>query len=196
MYILAINGSHRKNGNTKILLEEVLASCKKAGAETEVVQLADTKIEYCAAHESDFCKNKGCVYKDGADEILDKMLKAKAIIVGSPVYMGTVSGRLKTFMDRTVILRRKGFALKNKVGAAVAVGGYQGGGQEYTIRDIHNFFLIHSMTVVSDGIDTAHFGVAGVGGGIGDVKDDKHSLNVSRNLGNRIVEELKLRGEK
>lgn len=30
MKILAINGSYRKNGNTKILLEEVLKECKRA----------------------------------------------------------------------------------------------------------------------------------------------------------------------
>ncbi|MDD3646932.1 MAG: flavodoxin family protein [Candidatus Dojkabacteria bacterium] len=193
MKILAINGSHRKGGNTEILLKEALGSCQKAGAEIELIQLADMKIEYCAAHGSDFCKNEGCIYKDGLEEIFGKMVESGAIIVGSPVYMGSVTGKLKTFMDRSVILRRKNFSLKNKVGAAVAVGGCQGGGQEYVIRDIHNFFLIHSMTVVSDGVDTAHFGVTGVGGGVGDVRKDKAALEVARNLGKRVVEELRLR---
>lgn len=193
MKILAINGSHRKDGNTKILLERVLKSCKATGAETNLIQLADKKLEFCAVHSSDFCKTKGCPYKDDVNDIFDEMESTDAIVLASPVYFGSVTAKLKTLMDRTLRLRRRNFALKNKVGAAVAVGGYQGGGQEYVIRDIHNFFLIHSMTVVSDGVDTAHFGVAGVGGGVGDVRKDGHALKVAENLGKRVVEELSLR---
>src|SRR6056297_1910671 len=38
MYALAINGSPRKNGNTGILLQEVLTPLSRAGWETELVQ--------------------------------------------------------------------------------------------------------------------------------------------------------------
>lgn len=194
MKVLAINGSHRKNGNTKVLLEEVLKEGKKAKADCKLLDLADYDIKYCQAHERSFCREKGCVYEDGVGEILKEMEKADAIIIGSPVYMGTITGKLKAFMDRSSILRRKDFRLSGKVGAAVAVGGAQGGGQEYTIAAIHQFFLIHNMTVVCDGKPNAHFGVVAVASGAGDVKEkDKGAIEVAKSLAERVMEELKLR---
>lgn len=195
MKVLAINGSHRKDGNTKILLDEVLNECKKEGAECELVQLAYLKIEYCQAHDSSFCREKGCVFKDDLPGVLEKMVKADAIIIGSPVYLGSVSSRLKAFMDRSVILRRRNFSLSAKVGAGIAVGGAQGGGQEFTLSAIHNFFLIHDMTVVSDGIDTAHFGVVSVADGAEGAKDDQLAIEMAYNLGKRVIKELKLRNK-
>jgi multimeric flavodoxin WrbA len=193
MKILAISGSHRKGGNTKILLEEALQLCEKEGVETELIELAGMDIKYCAGHDSSFCREKGCIYDDGVEEILKKMEEADAIIIGSPVYLATISSKLKSFMDRTVRLRRKDFALSKKVGAAVAVGAVQGGGQEYTLSSIHNYMLGQDMTVVSDGIDTAHFGVVAIAKDPGDVKDDEHGMMLARNLGKRVVKELKLR---
>ncbi|MFC1780248.1 flavodoxin family protein [Patescibacteria group bacterium] len=193
MKILAISGSHRKGGNTKILLNEVLKECKKAGAEVELVELAGIDIKYCQGHDSSFCREKGCIYNDEGGEVLEKMEKADTIIIGSPVYLGTVTSKLKALIDRSVILRRKGFKLEYKIGAAVAVGGYHGGGQEITLLTINNFFGIHNMTIVPDGKDKSHFGVAAVGGEVGDVKSDKHGMQLARNIGKRIIEELRLR---
>jgi multimeric flavodoxin WrbA len=193
MKILAISGSHRKGGNTKILLEEALKQCEKMGAETELIELAVIDVKYCQGHDSTFCREKGCVYDDGVEKILNKMEEADAIIIGSSVYLGTVTSKLKALMDRSVILRRKGFKLEYKVGAAVAVGAYHGGGQEITLLTINNFFGIHNMTIVPDGKDKSHFGVAAVGGTIGEVKGDKYGIQLARNLGKRVVEELRLR---
>ena len=80
---------------------------------------------------------------------------ADAILVLSPVYFGILSGQLKCMFDRTLMLRRKDFALKGKVGAAGAVGRSRNGGQEHTISTIHTWMHIHGMIVVGDG---NHFG--------------------------------------
>jgi multimeric flavodoxin WrbA len=192
MKILFINGSHRKNGSTKALLNETLSECKKSGVDCSFVDLADYEIKYCQAHDSEFCKTKGCVYKDGIEKILKQMEKADAIIIGSPVYMGSVTGKLKAFMDRTVILRRKDFRLSQKVGAAVAVGKVQGGGQEHTLSCIHHFLLGHDMTVVPDGKDTSHYGVVA----ISSYENDIYALKTAKNLARRVIEEIMLRGKK
>jgi len=189
--IIAINGSHKNNGNTKILLEEVRKEFNEVNADFEEIDLADLDISYCQAHSREFCREKGCVYKDGVDKVLNKMIRADAIIVGSPVYMGSLSGKLKALIDRTVILRRKDFLLRKKVGAAIVVGAAQGGGQECTLRSIHDFMLVQDMTIVSDGKGSSHFGVVGVAGEAGEIKSDKYALETAKNLARRIIEELK-----
>ena len=42
----------------------------------------------------------------------------------------------------------KGSKLKNKVGGGIAVGLGRSGGQETTLRTMHDFFLTHDMIVV------------------------------------------------
>jgi multimeric flavodoxin WrbA len=62
---------------------------------------------------------------DSMKEIYEKMRVADGIIVAAPVYMGNYPAQLKALFDRSVLLRRNDFALKNKVGAALSVGGVQ-----------------------------------------------------------------------
>ena len=69
-------------------------------------------------------------YKKGGLTILEKMIKAHGLIIGSPTYFASISGKLKALFDRTLPLRRDNFKLKGKVGGAIAVGGSRNGGQE------------------------------------------------------------------
>ena len=91
MKVLAINGSPRKNGNTALLLHEVLAPLSEAGWEVETVQLGGKKIQGCRGCEK--CaelKNGRCVFdNDMLNELLQKMLAADAMILGRPVISRT-----------------------------------------------------------------------------------------------------------
>lgn len=80
------------------------------------------------------------------------------LLLGSPVYMGSMSSQLKAFLDRSVVFRRNGFLFQDKPAAAIAVGGSRNGGQELTIQAIHAALLIHDMIIVGDGQPGAHFG--------------------------------------
>ena len=84
------------------------------------------------------------------NRIYEILESADGLIVSSPVYFGTLSGQLKMLFDRTLLLRRNGFLLKDKIGAALAVGASRNGGQEYTIWSIHAWMHIHGMIVVGD----------------------------------------------
>lgn len=175
--VLGISGSPRKGGNTEILVKHALEICKNDGLKTEFISLAEKKIYPLGVGEdSEY---------DNASEILDSMKNSKAIIIGSPVYFGTVSANLKALFDRTLPLRRNNMQLRNKIGGAIAVGGSRNGGQELTIQTIHNFMLIHEMIVVSDR-ETAHFGGICVGRNPGDVLNDKEGLKTVENLAIKI----------
>ena len=179
-------GSPRTDGNTAFLVETALKSAEEAGAETEIINLGSATIEPCIA--CDICKATGeCAIYDDMGEIMEKLMDADGMIIGSPVYFGSVTSQLKMFIDRSRPLRGS-FKLKNKIGGALAVGASRNGGQESTIATIHDFLLIHDAVIVGDGAPMAHYGGTGVGGPKGSTEQDEVGMATSKNLGKRVAE--------
>ena len=105
MKILAILGSARKGGNTHTLIKEAL---KGAGAAkgTKVYDLSRMDIHGCMGCLG--CRvdgSDGCILKDEMQVLYKAIKDADAIILGSPIYYGEVTGQMKTFMDRWYALR-------------------------------------------------------------------------------------------
>ncbi|MEG1255332.1 flavodoxin family protein [Clostridium sp.] len=97
--VLAVNSSNRKM-NTYGLILEVKEILKKNDIEVEIINLFDYDIKTCVGCEH--CLIKGnCVLKDQVFDIMDKIKLSDGIILTSPVYLENVSGKLKTFIDRT-----------------------------------------------------------------------------------------------
>ena len=106
MNVLAINGSPRKKWNTATLLESALDGAASRGAETELVHLYDLAYTGCTSCFA--CKMKGgksygkCAVQDGLTPVLEKIPDADALILGSPIYFGTVTGMMRCFMERLI----------------------------------------------------------------------------------------------
>jgi multimeric flavodoxin WrbA len=106
MKVLAINGSPRKTGNTATLLNKALAGAGAEGAGTELVHLYDLNFKGCISCFA--CKLKGgksygqCAYKDELTPILDSIPQVNAIIFGSPIYFGNVTGEMRSFLERAI----------------------------------------------------------------------------------------------
>lgn len=104
MRVTAINGSPRKKWNTATLLEHVLEGAKSQGAETELVHLYDLDYKGCTSCFA--CKLKDgksygtCAMKDGLTPVLEKIRTTDALILGSPIYFGIVTGEMRSFMER------------------------------------------------------------------------------------------------
>ena len=104
MKVMAFNGSPRKKWNTATLLKKALEGAASRGAETELIHLYDLNYKGCISCFA--CKTKGgksygrCAVKDDLKPIFKKIEKADALIFGSPIYLGTVSGEMKSFMER------------------------------------------------------------------------------------------------
>jgi multimeric flavodoxin WrbA len=102
--IIAINGSPRKNWNTAILLNKALEGAVAQGAEVELINLYDLNYKGCISCFA--CKRQGgksygeCVCNDDLTPIFKKIEQADALILGSPLYLGTVTGEMKSFMER------------------------------------------------------------------------------------------------
>ena len=105
MKAIAVNGSPRKGWNTDLLLQKALEGAAAAGAETELIQLSDLTFSGCRSCFA--CKRAGaetgrCMWKDDLQPVLDKMLSADAVFMGSPIYLGNVSGMMYCLMERLV----------------------------------------------------------------------------------------------
>ncbi|WP_033165433.1 flavodoxin family protein [Clostridium sp. KNHs205] len=104
MKIIAINGSPRKNSNTAVLLEHALEGASLQGAETELINLYDLDYKGCMSCFA--CKLKGgksygkCAYKDELSPVLEKVLAADALLLGSPIYFHAVTGEMRSFLER------------------------------------------------------------------------------------------------
>lgn len=104
MRLLAINGSPRKKWNTATLLEKSVEGAAAQGAETELVNLYDLKFKGCISCFA--CKTKDgdsygrCGVKDDLTVVLEKILKADALVLGSPIYFGSVTGEMQSFLER------------------------------------------------------------------------------------------------
>lgn len=184
--VIGIIGSPRTGSNTEIYVKKALMTAENAGAETEIINLAQAEIEPCIA--CDICKSTGeCSIYDDMREITRKLEEAHGIIIGSPVYFGNVTSQLKMLMDRSRPLRVD-FKLKDKVAGAISVGASRNGGQETTITAIHQFLLIQDAIIVGDGAPMAHYGGAGVSGAAGAAAEDDTGLETSANLGKRVAE--------
>lgn len=190
MYIVALNGSHNDNGNTAYLLNSVLEECAKRGAKTEMINVykavSDAKYPFCI-NCSTPC-NKQC-YKDTLlMEAYEKVTKADFVIVGSPVYFGSMTAQLKAFFDKTRAVRGEK-AWLGKPMAAVTVGASKYGGQERTLEAIHSCGLVLGMTIIGNSGNSAmgHFGISAQR----PASEDEYAKTAVKSLADRIFEELK-----
>ena len=179
MRIVYVSGSPRKNSNTDYLLKSVLSV---TGG--RFVKLSDYRIEPCNSCRR--CQKLGkCVIDDDmSNVILPMLLKADAIVLGSPVYFNNVSAQTKAFMDRTWCVRGQ---LRNKIGGAVVVGRRYG--IESAITAINSFFLKHEMI-------PANRGVCGIAFEEGEIIKDREAIEAAKKLGERIKELGKMKGTK
>lgn len=105
MKAIAINGSPRKGWNTEKLLKEALRGAADAGAETSLVQLYDLRYTGCKSCFA--CKLLGaerdrCVLTDELTPVLNDVLGADVLLLGSPIYFGDITGQMVSFMERLV----------------------------------------------------------------------------------------------
>jgi multimeric flavodoxin WrbA len=104
--VLAINGSPRTKCNTVTVLSYALEGAASQGAETELIHLYKLNFKGCISCFS--CKLKDgesygrCAVNDDLTPTLKKAEEADAIILGSPIYLGTATGEMRSFMERLI----------------------------------------------------------------------------------------------
>jgi arsenate reductase (thioredoxin) len=115
MYILGLQGSPRKNGNTDILLKIFMDKAARAGAITHTIQVAKAGVAACKG--CGYCETHGtCVITDDpmANEIFGWLRQADLVVAASPVYFYGISAQLKGLIDRCQTLWSRKYVYKLK----------------------------------------------------------------------------------
>jgi len=148
MRVLAVNGSPRENGNTHLMLQRLCDRLCKAGMQTDSVHLHSMGIAPCGACMICIKTKDGRCHgeDDAANELIDRARRADVVLLGSPVYFGSVTGQVKAYMDRVGFVNRAGDQfLRRKIGAAVVPA--RRAGQLLTFAELNMWFLINGMIV-------------------------------------------------
>ena len=148
MKILGLVCSPRKEGNTEILISTALASAQEAGAETEMLHVADLDIAPCDACGA--CMSDGvCIVEDDMQTVYEKLDEADGLIFGTLVYFMNVSAQAKAIIDRTYACLRKG-SLRGKVAAVLVAARRVGAGQVLSL--MYPYLTAQRMIIAGGGI--------------------------------------------
>ncbi len=130
--ILILNGAGNKNGNTA----KMIAVFKEGACENEIHEfyLQNMNIKGCINCQC--CSKKEpriidpCFHKDDMVKIYNVYTKADVIVFASPIYWWTITGTLKTAVDRLYAIQRNwGFEATNKESVLLMTAG----GNDYSI---------------------------------------------------------------
>lgn len=118
MKVIILSGTPKSEGLSVSCVAAAARGIANAGAETEVIKLAETPVTRCHVCGDGWgtCRNDhACAFgDDGFDDISKKITEADALIIQTPVYWGETSEALKSFLDRF----RRCEAFKEKSGLA------------------------------------------------------------------------------
>lgn len=183
MYVLAINGSPRKGGNTENMLQQVLAPLNDAGWDVELYQLGGKAIRGCTACMKcwENQDNKCIVDNDKLNEVYEKMLRADAVVIGTPTYFADVSTEIKALIDRAgMVGLANGGVLGGKIGAGVVA--VRRGGGTHAFDSINHLFQISRMIIPGSTYWNLGYGLQKE-----EVLDDEEGMANMKNLGENIA---------
>ncbi|MFX0202779.1 MAG: flavodoxin family protein [Candidatus Hodarchaeota archaeon] len=186
MNILGVCGSPRKKGNTGRLMRETLAAVQEQDALAETLFLCDYDIKQCDGCL--FCEEKDCrgdcsIQDDMTNVIVPKILKADALVIGTPSYFDLPSGFLKLFMDRSNMILNT-LCEKALPYRIIIVGQSDMTSLNAVGEAVKRYCAICGMRLVEDCT------LQVIARDIGDVEKDKGALAKARNIGLKLLAEI------
>ncbi len=117
--VLILSSSPRKNSNSEALAEAFFRGAEESGHAAELLRLRDIQYGFCRGCLA--CQtSRRCVLQDGAAELVQKAGEADTLVFATPVYFYSVSGQLKTALDRLNPLYGTDYAFREVVLLATA----------------------------------------------------------------------------
>jgi len=143
MKVIAFNGSPHNDGVIQRALDIMAGELGREGIETEIIQVGKENIRGCVDCRK--CRELGkCAFGDDlVNDAAEKIGKAEGIIIGSPVYYGSIAGNFKCFLDRLFF---SGLNIKFKAAAAVVSCRRSGGIN--TFHQMNNYFNLAQAFIV------------------------------------------------
>jgi multimeric flavodoxin WrbA len=177
--VILLSGSPNAEGNTMQILRECAKTIEANGVETELISLAGMKLHDAMDFQSG---------DDGFDAVIEKIKGAQGLIVGGPVYWGTVRAQLMTALQRIAMASmQQGNFLSRMVGGPVAVA--RRGGSTAAIQEMLMFYLSNDMIVPGSTYWNIVFGQAP-----GQALEDEEGMDTIRRFGENtafLVQKIK-----
>lgn len=178
--VLLINGSPHKAGSTFTALSEVSDALKNNGIDTEIFHIGTKPVRGCIACEKCSELHK-CVFEDDVtNEMLEKILSADGIVIGSPVYFAGPNGALCAVLDRVFYNATATGVFSNKPAAAIVV--CRRGGASAAFDRLNKYFTINCMPIVSSQYWNSVHGLSP-----NDIRKDLEGLQTMRTLGKNMA---------
>lgn len=105
MKTIIINASPRKKWNTAEIMQSAQKGAESVGAETEYINLYDVDFKGCRSCL--ICKMKGkekckCYWRDNLSPIIERILAADALLIGTPIYFGEPTSEFRALIERLI----------------------------------------------------------------------------------------------
>lgn len=178
MHVLLVNGSPHEKGCTYTALMEVAKALESEGVQWELFQLGTAPVRGCSACGG--CGKTGrCVFRDDrCNELIDAMVAADGIVIGSPVHYSGPAGALCAVLDRVFYAAQPELEFK----PAAAVVSCRRGGASAAFDRLNKYFTINKMPVV-----TSQYWNSVHGRCAEDVLKDEEGLQTMRTLGHNMA---------
>ena len=148
MQVLLVNGSPHKNGNTGFALSMLDNFFREKNIETKWFHIPDQPLRGCIGCNGCNGKNR-CVFNDDpCNELIEDILQADGVIIGSPVYFAAPNGALCSLLDRAFYATcTRSQLFKGKPAAALVTCAWAGG--TASLDRLHRYFVPSQMPIVS-----------------------------------------------
>jgi len=105
--IIMVDGGPRRNMNTAAMLDAFARGVTDTDNSIELKRVRLYELDYKGCMSCLACKVKGrssnvCVFKDGLHDLLTDLSDAEGFVLGSPIYMGRITGQSHAFLERVV----------------------------------------------------------------------------------------------
>lgn len=105
MKTIVINASPRRKWNTAQLMKEAAKGAESVGAEVEYIDLYKLDLHGCMSclickkMEKERCK---CYWNDDMSPLIEKILDADNLIIGSPIYLSEPTSHYRALLERLI----------------------------------------------------------------------------------------------
>ena len=148
MKVLLINGSPHQAGNTYQTLQIIGEQMHRHGIDSEVFQLGSGKIRGCMGCDGCEAAFHCAIEDDCCNALIDAIVKADGVVIGSPVYFAGPSGALCAVLDRVFYAGAEHGRLFASKPAAAVVNCYRAGSTAALDR-LNKYFTFSEMPIVS-----------------------------------------------
>jgi len=149
--VVGIVGSPNRDGRTNRVVAAALQGAARAGASTELIQMADHVVSACKDCMPWVCATvRKCSYEDASFDCLsEKVLSCGALVLGTPVYWWDTSAMVRLFFLKMFRVFARSAPLAGLPAAGIGVAGGTGNGLVSGLRPVYQFFQVMQMRALA-----------------------------------------------